>query len=355
MPSAPPDFAPLRFSTDALPVPARVPFWREVFARQIVCLDIEPLSDDGFAAKAELRALPGLRSASLFHSAARFERMANHVADGDDDLVMVMNVTGKMTASQCDREVSLRPGDATLLLHAEPSRFAHAQIHYHALLVPRTALAPLVTDGEDAAMRVVPRDDEALRLLTGYWKTVRDDLALASPVLQHLVATHIHDLMAVLIGATRDGTAVAADRGVRAARLALIKADIIEHLGRRDLTLVAVAARQRVTPRYVQKLFEREGITFSQFMLEQRLVRAHRMLSDPRFADRTVSAIAFAAGFGDLSYFNHVFRRRYGATPSDVRVDAQRATLQVAGQPAETPKAAPPSATQKSTPASKNR
>ena len=29
--------------------------------------------------------------------------------------------------------------------------------------------------------------------------------------------------------------------------------------------------------------------------------------------------IAYASGFGELSHFNHAFRRRYGATPSEVR------------------------------------
>jgi AraC-like DNA-binding protein len=43
------------------------------------------------------------------------------------------------------------------------------------------------------------------------------------------------------------------------------------------------------------------------------------MLTDPRCSERTVSSIAFDAGFGDLSYFNRAFRRRYGATPSDIR------------------------------------
>jgi AraC-like DNA-binding protein len=44
---------------------------------------------------------------------------------------------------------------------------------------------------------------------------------------------------------------------------------------------------------------------------------------DPRRAIAAVSAIAFEAGFGDLSYFNRAFRRVYGATPSDVRVKAR--------------------------------
>ena len=149
-------------------------------------------------------------------------------------------------------------------------------------------------------------------------KAVGEDLVLAPPELRHLVVTHIHDLVAMVIGTTRDGAAVAGERGVRAARLAAIKADIVEHLGH-DLTLVAMAARQHVTPRYVQLLFESEGTTFSEFVLEQRLARAYRMLGDPRYAAATIIAIAFAAGFGDVSYFNRAFRRRYGATPSDAR------------------------------------
>jgi AraC-like DNA-binding protein len=66
-------------------------------------------------------------------------------------------------------------------------------------------------------------------------------------------------------------------------------------------------------------LFEHEGTTFTEFVRQARLDRAHRMLVDPRMADRSISAIAFDVGFGDLSYFNREFRRRFGQTPSDVR------------------------------------
>ena len=85
-----------------------------------------------------------------------------------------------------------------------------------------------------------------------------------------------------------------------------------------------MAARHRLSPRSVQLLFELEELTFSQFVLEQRLARAHRMLSDPRRAGSTVSTIALAAGFGDLSYFNRSFRRRYGAAPSELRAASTR-------------------------------
>jgi len=47
------------------------------------------------------------------------------------------------------------------------------------------------------------------------------------------------------------------------------------------------------------------------------------MLSDPRLGDRTIGSVAFDVGFGDLSYFNRAFRRRYDATPSEVRQSAE--------------------------------
>jgi AraC-like DNA-binding protein len=59
-------------------------------------------------------------------------------------------------------------------------------------------------------------------------------------------------------------------------------------------------------------------------VLGERLARAHRMLGDPRFADRSIGEVAMEAGFGDLSYFNRAFRRRYGASPSAVHTAARR-------------------------------
>ena len=53
--------------------------------------------------------------------------------------------------------------------------------------------------------------------------------------------------------------------------------------------------------------------------LRLELTLARQLLSNPQLAGRTISSIAGAAGFGDLSYFNRTFRRRYSVTPSDVR------------------------------------
>ena len=138
------------------------------------------------------------------------------------------------------------------------------------------------------------------------------------------VDDHLHDLIALALGATRDASELAKGRGVRSARLHALKADIAANITRHDLSVVSVAARHGISARYIRTLFMDAGTTFTDFVLYQRLARVHRLLMDPRAHPRTISAIAYDSGFGDLSYFNHAFRRRYGATPSDIRAAARQ-------------------------------
>jgi AraC-like DNA-binding protein len=102
------------------------------------------------------------------------------------------------------------------------------------------------------------------------------------------------------------------------------KTYIIENISCREISIGSVATHFGMTPRYLQRLFENDGTTFSAFVLERRLARAHRMLYEPHTVQRRVSAIAYDVGFGDLSYFNRCFRRLYGATPLDIREAATK-------------------------------
>ena len=43
------------------------------------------------------------------------------------------------------------------------------------------------------------------------------------------------------------------------------------------------------------------------------------LVRDGRLAASSISVIAYEVGFGDLSYFNRVFRRHFGRTPSEVK------------------------------------
>lgn len=317
MPNA--DFSPVRFSSAGLPARDRVAITREVFGRQIVGLDIAPLEDRPLAVEATMRRLPGLRMGIMDYPGARLARTPELIADDDDVFCLAFEFGETSNASMRNRSVTLATGDAVLIHSMEPCVTTHKASRFVSITAPSTALALLVADIEDAIVRPIPPDNEALRLLPRYLRAVCDEMPLASPELRHLATTHVHDLMALAIGATRDGAALAQSRGLSAARITAVKADIIANLARPELSLSFIAKRQRLSERHIRRLFKAENTSFSEFVRAQRLLRAYRMLGDPRFADHAISAIAYECGFGDLSYFNRSFRRRFGSAPSGVR------------------------------------
>ncbi|HKD27388.1 MAG TPA: helix-turn-helix transcriptional regulator [Xanthobacteraceae bacterium] len=166
---------------------------------------------------------------------------------------------------------------------------------------------------------MLPRGTDALKLLRKYVGLIAQESALTTSELQRAAVVHVYDLAAVALGTAADRADLARHRGVRAARLETVKADVIAHLDDGDLSVVMVADRQHVSPRYLQKLFEIDGTSFSEFVLDQRLAKAYRMLTNPLYAHRAIGNLAYDVGFNDLSYFNRAFRRRYGLTPSEVR------------------------------------
>jgi AraC-like DNA-binding protein len=313
--------APFRLSLDDLPDKNWTEVLRDVYARTMVKHELEPLTDAAPRLDATLWALPGLGLSAVTCSSFRLWRTSDQV--DSDDLVLNVTLAGERNHRQRGREARIAEGEAVLATCADVAdTIVSPATRFVSFRMPRAALAPMVADPEADLCRSIARDTAALRLLVGYAHTLWDAPALATAELRHLATMHVYDLAALTIGATRDGAEMARGRGVRAARLAAVKADILANLTGPGLTTDAVALRQGISPVYVRKLLEGDGTTFTEFVLTRRLARAHRMLGDPRFVGRTISAIAFDAGFGDLSYFNRVFRRRYGLTPSDARAKA---------------------------------
>ena len=320
--------APFRFSTDGLPEAARAKAVRELYERTRL-EPLEPLPNCSVQADIITRSLPGLGlmrgTLGGLRQAARPKESASN---SEDDLFLGVNLNGYSIAQQGDQELELQDGDAVLATRGSTGFIVTRPrpVRFIGFRVPRNAIAPLVGRLDDAPIRIVPHGTETLKLLVTYVGAVADGQPLHTPELRRLVVTHIHDVIAATVSATRDGRAIAEGRGIRAARLRAIMADIATNLGDCGLTVGAIARRQRVTRRYVHKLFEGEGLTFSAFVLGRRLSRAHRMLSDPRLAERSITSLAFDVGFGDLSYFNRAFRQRYDATPSEIRRSAQLST-----------------------------
>jgi AraC-like DNA-binding protein len=310
----------LHFSTRELPFSKRLPALRELFDQSI---RMELDAEDGHAVEMTMHIEPGLRRAEMVSAlTARVARPAPRIADGEDTVCLMMKTGGHMALTQGQREAVPHLGDAVLLVYREPALLQFANATYLSVRVPFGALATLA-DLDGAAARCIPRDTQALSLLRAYLASLPE--RIDDVQLRRLAATHVYDLLALAIGATDEGREIANRRGVRAARLESIQANLIQDP---TLPLDQIAARHGISQRYVQMLFEARGTTFSEFVLDRRLDAACRMLTSPRYASWTIATIALEAGFGDLSHFNRRFRRRYLMTPSDLRAQARRSAGQ---------------------------
>jgi AraC-like DNA-binding protein len=306
--------ASLRFSTRELPVTRRQEALRELFDRSI-CMEID--ADAEHAVDIEMNLAPGLRRARMLSSlTARVSRSPARLADGEDTVCLMIKTGGKIALRQGQHEGIPRTGDAVLLVYRQAALLEFDQATYLAVRVPFAALAP-GAHVELAAGQCIARENPALALLRSYLASL--PARLEEPHLARLAATHIHDLLALAIGASREGREQAIHRSVRTARLESIRSAVVQDP---TLHLDQIAAQQGISPRYVQMLFEEQGTTFSDFVLEKRLDSAWHMLVSPRYEDWSILAIALEAGFGDLSHFNRRFRRRYLMTPTDVRRQA---------------------------------
>jgi len=88
-------------------------------------------------------------------------------------------------------------------------------------------------------------------------------------------------------------------------------------LGSDELSLGALAQEAGLSRYHFLRTFRTlVGMTPHQYVLRTRMNRAAVRL---RLSDEPVSAIAFDAGFGDLSTFNRRFRTLMGVSPSRYR------------------------------------
>jgi AraC-like DNA-binding protein len=312
-----PDYTVVRFSSRTLPKPGRGKVLEELHERGLLPTKFVRYGDAAPRVDLVNRTMPGLRILTASFTSVRRES----VRQEGDLLYLCMTLTGTTVGSQGGREIVLSDGDAVLMSNEEANwtMSSPSSVNIAGIRMPRSAIAPLVPGLGNMTMQRIARDTSGLRLVRKYLEVVADDDALAATASQRLIIGHFYDLVALALGARSDAKALAADKTVGAVRLAAIKADIVANLDDGNLNATVVATRNRVTLRYLHKLFESDGITYSEFVLGQRLTRAYCLLRNPLHSRRAISTIAFELGFNDLSYFNRTFRRRYNATPSEIR------------------------------------
>ena len=292
--------------------------WREEFGRRWVAADFEPIGENYFVNQFSGTEHSFLALCHMRSTPSCFYRRSDPVSSGYRYVLVAAGSI--LRARQCGRSIDLSSGQMTLISADEPAEVAQiTEGDRWSIRISHKILADCCKNVDDKIARLVDASD-LTKLLFHHIETAHRLGPKLGASASHAIAQHTLDLVGLCLGAERDAAHLASRRGLAAARLEAIKAGILQRLGSPDLGLAQIAAAHGVSTRYVQHLFELSGQSFTSFVLEQRLLAAYRLLREPKSRWRKVSDIAAATGFSDISYFNRVFRNRFDATPTEVRV-----------------------------------
>jgi AraC-like DNA-binding protein len=302
---------------------ARYLLWRDLYAARDGRLELTRSDNALFSARVEFASFGGVGLLQFEGTVNRVTRSADAIGvHASENFCLLFNRSrSPMMSFHRGRQAALAPGAPTLYIESEVAELrGEAENAWCALVAPRRALLDRVFQAEDMAATAIDPDQPATRYLRRYVEMLSAPESVGTDLLliEHIDTTLL-DLIGLALGASRDVAGVAYGRGLRAARLVEIMAEIRSRFADPAFSPRDVALKLRLTPRYVQELLSATGASFTERVLELRLQKARTMLASPPHDRLRVSEIAYASGFNDISYFNRCFRRRFGASPLQYR------------------------------------
>lgn len=289
-------------------------------ARHIGGRHFSPADHDNIRIDMEAMPLPGgLTMARGLYAPMGGARTRDLLQDGREQYLLLIHSEEHQISINGKSPFRVAAGGVVLVNEGTCHEFRYDKTTRVDLIsLDRQTLADLAPRIELEASYLIPATAPGMPLLASYAEMLRGYPPCSSKA-GDMASRHVYDLTALVLDSFVRGGAERNEHSKAAARRRLIRRDILENLSDPGLHVGAIAKRQGVTPRYIQRLFETEGTTFTAFVRDCRLDLAFRLLTERGASPTRITEIAYDAGFSDLSTFSRAFRQRFNATPTDIR------------------------------------
>lgn len=229
---------------------------------------------------------------------------------------VLLQLQGTMAARQEQRHCQMHAGDMCLLDEQWPFHLEVRDCFSHFMLMrmPRRMIVDRYPRISDDTASVIFANDPGATLLRKMLQHVLD----ISPFLNDGQSDVAFASVVHLLGILRESDSKR-DRslGWRAhAALALIDARLADTA----LTANGVAEAQGIGRRHLDEIMLRNtGLSLTAQIWRRRLEKAATDLRSRRCATKSITQIAFDAGFDDAAHFTRAFKKRYHCTPREWR------------------------------------
>lgn len=314
------------FSSNDLPdhlgETARFGLWQDIHVAEIWSVEYAVSENLPFEAVIEATTLGPLVLGQMAGTIKRATRKASNISDDGNDgyLLLINKADTLLTGLQVGREYAVGQGEAALVTASESLKMVGADKNiWMNVVIPRDVLTRAFPQIDTRLALKIGVENEALDLLKRYCQLLETGGPLMGADLVTHATTTIVDLIGLATGAKGEMAELAGLRGLRAARLQAVLTKIADNFTIHDISAQDVAQELKLSGRYVHDLLQETGVSFSERILELRLQKTYKMLSDRHCDGMRISEIAMMCGFNDVAYFNRSFRRRFGCTPTSAR------------------------------------
>ena len=313
------------YSTDGLTAGKRLGGWRDYMSTVYYSLDITPHRPDhvrGELSETDFGAL-GLSSFKADAQTVSRDRAAAQ-SDGSDNFVFLFPTREALAFEQHGRSGVILPGSVVVLNSSEGYRVDVPDRSENITLKIRCdRLRPSFPGLDDACGRTDAANPYLVPVVSHLGaQLLRFDGRANSDELQRSLL----DLTCLMMRSQppeeltfrerRSLASVTFDRAI---------AHLRENFSDPTLTPAKVADALRISPRYFHRVFQMQGQTYGDALMEIRLIEAHRQLKAAASIGivPSICDITFRCGFVSQSHFATRFRQRFGATPRDLQRGGQ--------------------------------
>lgn len=261
----------------------------------------------------------GIEFTTIASAAQTLQMSADHA----DSVMLVLLIDGDATLVADGLRERVSPHDIAYAAPGQSASLVFAgRFRAFTVRAPKSAFNARVISPLSLRVALLPGATGIGHIFSGFLRSVVESLeTLSAEELRPAELALAEMLVACLAGQERKGSfnGLTPPQSALFARLCRF---IETHLADSTLSVASLAKDERVSPRYVQKLFELAGQSFSTYVRSRRLERCRAELADPLSEKVSISDICFRWGFNDPAHFSRVFRERYGASPRTFRHEA---------------------------------
>ncbi|NTE88363.1 helix-turn-helix domain-containing protein [Agrobacterium rubi] len=307
-----------------LPQKDRFPFWKEVLCQEYVALNSTTEGDAPFFGHVRANLLNSVNITTISSSRQKIHRRRQEISRMPEQVYFLnLQVEGHCRMMQNGREALLQRGDFSIVDSTEPylNDYCSDIWTQHSFRIPKAILEPLLKQPNRQTATKISSSDPIASLTADYLSSIALNAEHLHATTSSSITNHLVELVAIAVGLSN--REVDRARATLRNQLAFSLINYISsHAADPALTPAKAADHFRISVRYVHRLLEDSGETFSKLLLRQRL---QKCADDLRAKGNTpVGEIAFRWGFNDLSHFSRSFRNQFGVAPREYRVQYYR-------------------------------